>query len=242
MEVSLQVASAKVYKPMKAFGGVKLRAEVRVAESLFRTEPFDGLEARWTETFKMDLHMKDVLTVTILSKNVLGAETEVGSASIDVQTALSNPESWWTLTRSSEQTGIVHLIVTSAALREEYLKRLLEVELQKEEVKYFKRKYLQKIEKVKLQKRACARRIKELEAPADSQLKEAGSITPTVPVGDLERKRENLSLGEEQLLQEKLGLQEERMKLAKEQEQLLRAREHIVVEMRRLRERGRRGA
>jgi len=233
MEITVCVAGAHIHHPSPLFSTSKYTVEIRLAHSLLRTQPRPGPEIEWNEMFKLEADMKDVMQVRVSERTLLGGEREVGRAEVRVGTAVERGEVWCSVVQKGENEGMLHLQVTSSDLRTDYLRRILEIDAQKEEVKFLKRKYLQKIDKVKVQKRACAHRLQDL--PTDLTGGDSGSATPVLPTLDLERKREHLNSSEEQLLKEKLALQADKEQLAREEEQLLKARELIAAERRKLR-------
>lgn len=235
MELTVCVAGARLQRPNSLFSTSKYTVEIRLAHTVLRTQPRPGPEIEWNETFKLESDMKDVMQVRLSERTLLGGEREVGRAEVRVGTAVDRGEVWCSVAQKGENEGMLHLQVTSSDLRTDYLRRILEIDAQKEEVKFLKRKYLQKIEKAKVQKRACARRLQELDLPTDITGCESGSATPVLPAFDLERKREHLNLSEEELLKEKLALQADKEQLAREEEQLLKAKELIAAERRKLR-------
>jgi hypothetical protein len=235
MEVTVCVAGARLHNPNTIFTTPKYTAEIRLSSAVLRTQSRPGPEIEWNEAFKLEADMKDVMQVRLSERTLLGGERELGRVDLRVGTAVESGDSWWTVMQKRENVGMLHLQVTSSDHRTDYLRRILELDAQKEEVKFLKRKYLQKIEKAKIQKRACQRRLKELDLPSDTTGADSGSASPSLPTFDLERKREHLSFGEEQLLKDKLALQAEKEQLAREEEQLLKARELIAAERRKLR-------
>lgn len=233
MEVTVGIVRARVPHSTFLFTTSKYRVEILHKGEVYRTQEVKGSsELVWKEGFKLEADMKDVIEVKIRENMMFGGLRDVGRTEVKVETALEKGEGWWTLGKDTA----LHLQVTSSSLRDSYLHRIFEIDLQKQEIRSLKHKYLSKISKSKQQKRACQRRYRELEASLAGISLETGTNTPNfLPSEELERKREHLSTGEEQLLKEKLALQMEKEELQREEMELIRLKEGIAAERRKMR-------
>lgn len=120
-----------------------------------------------------------------------------------------------------------HTSNNSLDIRDEYIKRLNDLELEREEIEYYKQKYKCKIEKLNQEKRRCRTVIQEWRQPSD--FSDSFSV-----VSECISKENAYEIEKQNLYKEKNSLQRKKANLLRKEDELKIEREKIILERDRL--------
>lgn len=168
----------------------------------------------WNEAFNFE-YTENVLEITVFHKPMFSRPVELGKCKIRAEEGTG----WFEIRKETSKTGSIRIALkdennssfydTHSASGEEILKKLSELEMQKEELQFYKNNYKVKIEKLRTEKK------KVLESQVKEQAKSAKYC-------EIQLNRRKLALAEEQA-----ELELEKLILTGEWEELESLREEI---------------
>ena len=242
MELSVTVVEARLTSSVAVFGHMNLSVEARYGTQTCRTREIQGNDEHpvWQETFVFSLQPEGRLRLRVLHKTLIHVDAEVGACEVALplggQTLL-------VLKKGIQETGTLTLCGESelphqprgalgvADLRTELLKRLSDLEREKQEVRFEKEKNQRKMERLSEKKRIYRARLQALETrQRDRDLKLLSPVSPPKLSlsEDLTQRQQSLNFRENRLLAERKRIQEERTQLIEEKARLLREREELA--------------
>lgn len=181
--LSVRVIEAKLETNVAKIGSMNPRVQVDCCGQSWVSKTANNMHKNpvWHQTHTFELNEVSPVTVSVQHKNFFLGTYEIGSCCIKAQDLnFRKKVGWWSLTCNGEAVGEILLGYYSEEKEpNKYSKLINEVELQKEEVKFFKRIYLQKICEVKKDRKKLRKSVKE-------QLKK---ITP-LPTEESEEEQE----------------------------------------------------
>lgn len=203
LEVS--VASVGVMRPFARVGYSGVNMDTRVVD-------YNGGSPHWNEIFNVE-YLDNHLEVMVFHKPFLLREVEIGKCSVKV----ADVSGWFEIYKGGLRTGAVRLCLKeendsgggsprdSRDIKNEYSKKVNELELEKEEAIFYKKKYKAQLEKLRQLKR-------KLWSPP---LGKTPEHTGTVEILQ-EHYKHNMKRREQLLSEQEIELEEKRTREMKE--------------------------
>jgi hypothetical protein len=173
--LSIRVVKALLSVSVAKFGKMSPRVEVRYGAQRWKTSvSYEDTHPRWHEGFTFEPSEIHPLELRVVHKALILGDVEVGTCRIEPEEIADGKTiAWWPLHATQGRVGSVLLCfaleddkkyeaVGTSELKEEYLKKLDQLELEREELEYYKRKYKQKAEKCNREKRIYRQKMEEI--------------------------------------------------------------------------------
>lgn len=239
MEFCVIVVEARLTSSVAVFGHMNLSVEARYGSQSKRTREIQGNDEHpvWQETLVFTFEANARLRLRVLHKTLIHVDAEVGTCEVDLPLSAITQ---CVLRKGPQDTGNLTLCGDSEMpnqprgalgvndLRTELLRRLSELESEKQQIRFEKDKNKRKMERLSEKKRIYRTRLQQLEArQKDRDLKLLSPVSPPKLSlsEDLTQRQQSLNFRESRLLTERKRLQEERVLLSEEKERLMRERE-----------------
>ena len=242
MEHCVTVMEARLTSSVAVFGHMNLSVEARYGGQTYRTREIQGNDENpvWQETLVFAFEPEARLRLRVLHKTLFHVDAEVGACEVALPLGALTQ---LVLKKGVQETGTLTLCGESelpqqprsalgvADLRTELLRRLSELEREKQEVRFEKEKNQRKMERLSEKKRIYSTRLQALETR--QQNRDLKLLSPVSPPKlslseDLTQRQQSLNFRESRLLGERKRIQEERVLLTQEKERLLREKEELA--------------
>lgn len=248
---SIRIIEARLSISVAKFGCMSLHVEARYGLQSIRTQLASGSDTapRWEEMHLLELTEAQCVNVKVLHKAVILGDVLVGECEIGLNRLVRRRNTdWWPLDGTKGAAGSIKVSfcfddeqhprspsppLTSPNLKDEVKRKQNELELEKEELEYYKLKYKRKAEELNQEKRRYRLRLQAIHSKA-----EEGMFSPTShmePADDLSRRQKSLSMRENSLVMERKRVREEREKVELERERVGRLREEVAADYAKLR-------
>lgn len=216
---SLTVYQARLDTSVSSIGTMSPQIQINYSGIKIKTKTATGMDRLpvWSETFNFECLSPD-LELIAYHKPLLLKDIEIGRCRI----AVEENSGWFELRNNGKKVGSIriaikddkdtwmstsHTIKDSWDLRDDYLKKINELELEKEEALFYKKKYKLKLEKIRQQKR------KSNGVGQQKNSEEFNDCESQDFIGKVTERIKKLQVGQEELLKRKelLRLQEENL-------------------------------
>lgn len=247
---SLSLYQARLDISVSSIGSMSPQIQICYSGITVRTKVATGMDKLpvWSETFNFE-YLDDELEVIAIHKPLLLKDVEIGRCKINVEDC----SGWFELNKEGKKVGSVRLAIKedrettmrtshttkdSWDLRDDYIRKLNELELEKEEALFFKKKYKLKLEKVRQRKRKSSGTRLMTEDTSENYGSFCSSTDQESPdlIGKIQAQIKKLKSAQEDLLKRKelLRIQEENLssekqKLSQEWEEVHKARQDYSV-------------
>jgi C2 domain len=254
---SLTVFQARLDISVSAIGSMNPQIQISYSGVSIKTRAATGMDRlpMWSETFNFE-YIDTELEIIAFHKPLLLKDIEIGRCKISVE----ENSGWFELRKDSRKVGSVrvgiredretfmntaHTTKDSWDLRDDYVKKLNELELEKEEAVFYKKKYKLKLERLRQKKRKSSS-IKSLnqdddfEVPSDNLTQNLSLKIQTqikklqVAQVDLNKRKELLKVQEDNIINEKNKISEEWEEISKARQELNVLKQKIDEEFTRL--------
>jgi hypothetical protein len=237
----VKVHEAKLNYSVAAFGSMNPITKLVYGNQEWKTRVSSGTDLNpcWEEQHFFEVTDFDSIQVIVTHKPILLSEVEVGRCALQLsEIPHCNGPEWWLLANRGVAVGSIRIEFTIEEERkdqtdhnctmqtnvssyhlgdnkDEYAKKLNDLELEREELQYYKRKYKLKMEKLRQEKRHYRNKVHELAKPRHDD-----SLDTIISLEDFESIRQDLSAesdrmqkqeGQMKQLIEKLKLQSHKL-------------------------------
>ena len=215
--VSVRVVKAHLTINIAKVGKMNPRVRVDCGDQSWYSRTANSMHVHpcWGQSHTFELNELAPISITVQHKGLIFAPQDIGSCYIKAEFLNSGKKiGWWELLHQNEVCGrlLVCLLAEEEKEPVEYAKYINEIELEKEEVKFFKRQYVQKLSEAK-------KKIKKQR----EQLKQV--FEKVTPLATEESEDESDSQEEKkELLQKKFRIENEISELRSEIKKLIEIR------------------
>lgn len=250
---SVRLIEARLSVSVAKFGAMSLYSEIQYGAQFIRSQIATGSDSapKWEEMHLLEVTDAQTVTVKVLHKALIVGDVVVGQCDIELNRLLRRRNTdWWTLEGSKGVSGSIKVSfcfdddlhprspsppLHSPNFKDDLSRKINELELEKEELEYYKLKYKRKAEELNQEKRRYRLRLQTISIRNKA---EDGFLSPTShfnPTDDLNRRQKSLNLRENSLQMERKRIQEERLKVENDREKVRRLREEVAMEYAKLR-------
>lgn len=248
---SIRIIEARLSVSVAKFGAMALYVEAHYGLQSIRTQLASGGDAapRWEEMHLLELTDAQSVSVKVLHRAVLLGDVLVGECEIGLGRLVRRRNTdWWPLAGCKGAVGSIKVSfcfddeqhprspsppLPSSNLKDDLLRKQNELELEREELEYYKLKYKRKVEELNQEKRRYRLRLQAIRTKTEEgMLSPASQIEST---DDFGRRQKSMNMRENSLAMERKRVREEREKVEKERERLGRLREAVAADYAKLR-------
>ena len=178
----IKIFQCSLSRNVAKFGRMNPFVEISWNDDKWRTQVISGghANAAWNEGHVFEANDAAPLTLKVLHSGLLFTQQEIGETVVSTEDLFAGKnKEWLDLYFEGEAAGKVMVSVcmyeerrselsthsTSYAavnLKEEYFRKVNELELEKEELEFYKKKYKRKLEKLNQEKRSYQNKVKEI--------------------------------------------------------------------------------
>ena len=243
---SLTIYQARLDTSVSSLGTMSPQIQITYSGITVKTKTAAGMDRLpvWSETFNFE-YLHSEFEVIAFHKPLLLKDIEIGRCKVLVE----ENSGWFELRRDGKKVGSIRIGIkedretwTSTAhtskdswdLRDDYIKKLNDLELEKEEATFYRKKYKRKLEKIRknTRKSSGARGMDErnFEVSTSSERESEEIVgTLTAQVRKVQTAQEDLIKRKELLRLQEENINNEKERIRIEWEEVLRTRQEVGV-------------
>ena len=234
---SLTVCQARLDISVSSIGTMNPQIQINYSGISIKTKIANDMDRLpvWSETFNFE-YLQNEIELIAYHKPMILKDAEIGRCIIHIE----EHSGWFELRKEGKKVGSIRITIRedrdtlmstahtskdSWDLRDDYIKKLNELELEKEEAAFFKKKYKLKLEKIRQQKRKSSGCRSTFEESTDSILfpsSQSGSENQELinkiqtQIKKLQSAQEDLKKRKELLKIQEENINNERIKIVQE--------------------------
>ncbi|CAG9320316.1 unnamed protein product [Blepharisma stoltei] len=238
--LTIRLIEAKFENNVVRLGKMSPYAEIRHGEQIWKSQAAAGqhLSPHWNQSCTFISKSLFPLEIRFLHKSRIFSDVEIAKITINIdQSTRKKGASWWNLAEGSGRVLLCFIWDLAEEMRNsgvDYKKLIQEVELEKEEVKFYKKKTQQKLWNLKIESNSCKKHIKKAtntEESTHSDTEESNLKSPRTSFGRNSGKIDRIREEREKIKNEYKMMMEIRKKASREYEEIMKKKAVMRREM-----------